>query len=221
MQPALHEEAAGAKQQQQSAGDLREGRDAESRRVARILDQHAAHEDTQPHAEVPRREDRRVGRAPLVVARHGDEHVQEGRIHAAVAQSDEQRREVVGPLALRQHEERVAHGADGRALQGVLRQMPLAQGLRPVEPRHEQTDGEQREKEARAVGDPEHLLAVDGHIVAHHAPAEAEEQDIGRQQPRPRQKKVVHAQAGLALDGTPCGQAYGGRADESDAGHDQ
>ena len=63
--------------------------------IAQIFGNDASGEDAKSHADVPRDQDGGISRTALVVMRHADGHVLEGRPHVPIAQSDEQGRTVV------------------------------------------------------------------------------------------------------------------------------
>ena len=155
------------------------------------------------------------------MACHFDEHVEEGGVHLAVAQSDEQGGEVKAPCRGDTCEESVAKHGEGDADSGVARHAAGPQALGAEEARHEQAAGKYGEEYAGAVGDPHLLLAVDGHIVAHHTPAEAEEADIDSQQPPPREEEMVETELRFAGYGFALRQPHAGAAQKPETGQCQ
>ncbi len=93
--------------------------------------------------------------------------------------------------------------------------------FRAEEARDEKAAGEEHKEDARPVRDVQLLFAVDGDIVAHHAPAEAEEADVDRQQPRPPQEEMVKAELRLAGNLLALRKLHRSRTQVSRQGDDQ
>lgn len=216
---AAEEKAAGEHYQQQGAGDLRECRGPEGGGVGDELGEHAAQEDAYAHAEIPRGEYRRIGRAALVVPRHGDKHVEECGIHAAVAQSNQECRQIERPLPRSKGKQRESDRTEQCALHGVFGQQPAAQLAGAVEARDHEAAREDGEEDAGAVGDAHLFFGVDGHIVRHHAPAEAEKEDVECHEPCAGEEKVVETHWRFPLHRPAARQLYGGGASEACQSH--
>lgn len=72
-----------------------------------------------------------------------------------------------------------------------MRQPALPQGLPALQARRHQPDAAEHEVGARAPRDAHHLLAVDGHIVAQHAEAEAESHHVEAEKPATHEEETV------------------------------
>lgn len=133
------------------------------------------------------------------MAGHTDEHVEEGGIHPAVAETDEKSRAIVGDLAGRKGKHEITHERKHHTLGAIVGEAAIAQGLASGETRHNETARKQGEENAGAIAHMEFLLAIYGDIVAHDTPAEAEQRDVDGKEPSAAQEEVVPVEAGAAL----------------------
>ena len=168
-----------------------------------VLGDAASGDDSQPDAQVPRGEDRRVGRAAPLVRREVDEHGLHRGVHVSIAESDEQRRGIVSVD--------VRHGAEGQvpaqreqhARRGVVDDLPFAQRLAPDDAREDQPAGQQHEEGSRSRGDVQHLLAVDGDVGRDDAEREGEGRDADALAPALEQDETVERNLALLADRLP------------------
>ena len=188
---------------------------------AKTLGDDASEEDAEPHAEIPRDEDGGVGGAALIVAGYFDKHVEEGGIHLAVAETDADGGGIEGPGLLHEGENGVSDQRKEHAYGGVAGHASLAQAARTEKAGDEESRGEEHEEDTGAVGDAEPFLAVEGHIVAHHTPAEAEEADVDGQEPCPAEEEVVEAEGRFAGHLGALGQTHLGGAEVAQESDDQ
>ena len=183
-----------------SAGEGEEGDDAchvhddhgpEGRQIAQRVGKNAAYEYAQAHAYVPRNQDAGVGGATLVVTSQIDEHILECRPHMTVAQADENGRAIVTNVVGADHKQGVAHHRDAHATTGILHDFALSQRLGTLQSREHEPDGNEHEPCARATGAMQHLLAVDGEVVAQHAKAESEARHANGENPARSEEEAV------------------------------
>ncbi len=95
--------------------------------IVEKLCQHATEQDAQADAQVPCREQGRVGCASLVVVCHTDNHVLDGWPHVTITQSDEQCRAIITPHAVGDGKERISDRRDEYALAGITDEASFAQ----------------------------------------------------------------------------------------------
>ena len=95
--------------------------------VARMLGQQAAQCDAQSHADIPRSEQRAVGRAALRLRSQIDEHGLEGGKHVTVAQAHDEGGGIHGPRRMDGGKQKIADKRDEHAVGGILYNAPLAQ----------------------------------------------------------------------------------------------
>ena len=92
---AAEEERLGGKEETEHTSAVDQHHRPEGGGIAHEFGDDTADEDAESHANVPRDEDGRVGRAALIVSGHIDSHILEGGPHVTVAETNQQGRTVV------------------------------------------------------------------------------------------------------------------------------
>ena len=81
-----------------------------------------------------------------------------------------------------------------------MRDTPVSQGLSALQPREDQADGTEHEIGPSTTRDAQHLLTIDGEIIAEHTEAEAERHHIQAQEPATQEEEAIPGE----LAGTSC-----------------
>ena len=81
-------------------------------------------------------------------------------------------------------------------------QLALSQRFATLQPRQDQSEGEQQEEGAGPAGDAHNLFAVDGQIVAQHAVAKSETDHVNANEPSSQEEETV--EGNLLLVGHGC-----------------
>ena len=156
----LLEMAADMEEIPEDTGRVYEECGPESTVIAEMFGQDTAGQDAETETGIPGRQDGRIGRAALIVLGKVDEHVLESRIHVAVAESDNECRQIVAYGVMDGSEHQIAaHGCD--SADGCVVSDPVfPQGLGPGKPRQYEAYGEKREEKAGAARNAEFFLAI-------------------------------------------------------------
>ena len=97
-----------------------------------------------------------------------------------------------------------------------MRQTPFAQRTCPLQPREDEPQRKQEEEGARATCNSQHLLAIDGQIVAQDAITRTETNHVGTYQPTFCQEEAIQRDGFLVFQLLPIGSLEGGIDGESD-----
>ena len=118
--PFLEKAFRGGKEQNDGCG-IFDGYHPEGSVVAEMLCHNTTEQTADSESQIPTRKNTAVGCASLVVARHIDKHIQEGRLKMTVAQTDECCREVIGYWMLDGDEDDEAHQRNQHSFGCILR----------------------------------------------------------------------------------------------------
>ena len=164
-----------------------------------MLGNRATEDDTDTDADIPRDEERRVGRTALGVGAEVEEHSLEGGEEVTVTEADNQGRAIESPGVMHTGKEQVATQSHRNANSGILMNQATAEGATARQARQNQANRKQHKEEARTLRDAQLLLAINSQVGREDTirDGKADHADTGT--PPLLQDKVVERYRGFIL----------------------